>query len=235
MAPLLVAVSVLATCSCVNMLQTAFPIVFLPELNQTEAEAVRQFRTEELSQLSRPDLVRVWHTLPPPTYGRGLAGFHRGEIIRVGPLHPASRVLTHRLFGPGLWEGKRLSPRNGRGENVFVERTAQSGRRGGGGGGGRWGRGAKKTRDKPFKMSIGPSCIDKKPCLVLDYGNAAGGAGGGRGANSFPWCTMRDELREVRPGVLLGMGGMGATLGNLNSAMFTLSRGGRKSPPPKRW
>ena len=67
----------------------------------------------------------------------------------------------------------------------------------------------------PFEARISVSRYDGKPALVLDY--APGG--------SFLWGTvlgMRDELREVAPGVWLGLGSMAASGGVANSAPFVM-------------
>ena len=91
------------------------------------------------------------------------------------------------------------------GENIFITRRVPTGRR---------------VKSQAFKMQIERSVLDKKPALVFDYHESDV-------RNCFPWSTMRDEVREIRPGILLGIGGMGATLGNLNSAIFTLERNRR--------
>ena len=47
----------------------------------------------------------------------------------------------------------------------------------------------------PFATHFGPSAIDGKPCLVLDYDQPEN-----------PWLIrqIHDELRQVGPGVFLG-------------------------------
>eukprot|EP00962_Isochrysis_galbana_P009482 scaffold2643_cov117-Isochrysis_galbana.AAC.12 len=68
-----------------------------------------------------------------------------------------------------------------------------------------------------FRASISPSALDGQPALVLDY----------RAAGEPLWGTvagMRDELRQVMPGVLIGMGGMVVTGGVRNAAPFILVR-----------
>jgi hypothetical protein len=47
----------------------------------------------------------------------------------------------------------------------------------------------------PFKTTIEPSAIDGAPCIFLDYRLAA---------NPKPIQMIRDELREIRPGLFLG-------------------------------
>jgi hypothetical protein len=56
------------------------------------------------------------------------------------------------------------------------------------------------------------SSIDGRRSLTLDYS----------AENGLFWGTMRDELRQVRPGLLLGLGSIGALGGALNSAVFCL-------------
>ena len=56
---------------------------------------------------------------------------------------------------------------------------------------------------------------DGKPALLLDYSQG----------DSFLWGTlmgMHDELREVSPGIWLGLGSMAATGGMANSAPFLM-------------
>jgi len=73
-----------------------------------------------------------------------------------------------------------------------------------------------EVRGCPFEMRIDASRLDGKSALILDYGTAQGDRlwGGVLG--------MRDELREVVPGVLVGLGSMGATGGVRNCAPFVL-------------
>jgi len=47
----------------------------------------------------------------------------------------------------------------------------------------------------PFATSIEPSAIDGAPCIFLDYD---------RDPNPRPIRMIRDELREIRPGLFLG-------------------------------
>ena len=68
---------------------------------------------------------------------------------------------------------------------------------------------------RDFKWSIADSNYDGRPALVLDYA-AAGEPLWGRVLG------MRDELREVEPGLWLGLGSMTATGGHRNCAPFLL-------------
>lgn len=65
---------------------------------------------------------------------------------------------------------------------------------------------------RPFAASISHSNRDGRPTLVLVYHGFWGKIVG-----------MRDELRQLEPGVLLGLGSMRATGGRFNSAPFLLA------------
>lgn len=65
---------------------------------------------------------------------------------------------------------------------------------------------------RPFAASISHSNRDGRATLVLEYHGFWGGIVG-----------MRDELRQLEPGVLLGLGSMRATGGRFNSAPFLLA------------
>ena len=70
---------------------------------------------------------------------------------------------------------------------------------------------------RTFGTQIAPSALDGRPALVLDYAQL--GHGDGLWGNVM---GMRDELREIAPGVLLGLGSMLATGGPRNCAAFLL-------------
>ena len=74
---------------------------------------------------------------------------------------------------------------------------------------------------RPFELKIEASRLDGQPCLVLDYGVS------GEGLGDALWggvLGMRDEIREVVPGVLVGLGSFRATGGVRNCAPFVLVR-----------
>ena len=74
---------------------------------------------------------------------------------------------------------------------------------------------------RSFKATVQPSWFDGRPALVLEYDQG----------DSLLWGTllgMRDELREVAPGVWLGLGSMRATGGVRNAAPFVMWSAARK-------
>jgi hypothetical protein len=187
------------TGSTVNIGQGIAPLI-VPPLSDAKLSDLRKNTPEALESLSRFELVRLWHSLPPPTTTIQMEGFYQGTILPAGPLAPVSSFITHRLFGPGEWAGKCFKNGGKAGNNVFALRRQSQ---------------AKLRGSRDFAVSLRSSMLDRRPCCSLDYGVAG---------NSFPWCGMRDELREVRPGLWLGLGSMIATGGPLNSAAFTLQK-----------
>jgi hypothetical protein len=187
------------TGSTVNIGQGVAPLL-LPPLSEATISNARKGTPETLATLSRFELVRLWHSLPPPTTTGLIAGYYQGTVLPAGPLAPVSSFVTHRLFGPGKWAGKNFKIGGKAGNNVFVLRDQSRALRG----------------SREFALSLQSSLLDRRPCCALDYGDKCG--------NQFPWCGMRDELREVKPGLLLGLGSMTAFGGPLNSAVFTLQK-----------
>ena len=81
--------------------------------------------------------------------------------------------------------------------------------------------GEEERRSLAFTARVDASRLDGRPALILEYSNKGTGAG-----DSFWGSTlgMRDELREVAPGVLLGLGSLRAFGGVRNCAPFVLVR-----------
>lgn len=91
---------------------------------------------------------------------------------------------------------------------------------------------------RSFEALIGPSRLDGQPALILDY------AAEGEGRSDVLWgkvLGMRDEIREVLPGVLVGLGSMRMTGGVHNCAPFVLveaeggAEGGGASKAAEEW
>ena len=128
-----------------------------------------------------------------------------GEILFLGALAPAGSIVTHRLFpvkgAERKWLGKRFDRRGDVGTNRF--------RRGD----------DDEALGRDFSWSISRSRRDGEEALVLNYAAAP------TPDRLFGTVLrMRDELRELEPGVLLGIGSMAATGGMRNGAPFILRR-----------
>jgi hypothetical protein len=124
--------------------------------------------TDELLQMSGSQLDELFGTLP------------------AGPL-PTGRGAGTALLGPGT-RGRRLGA-------AFVRRTAWQGKDLAPDGR------SLRNRIGPFglravsaQVDAGPSRVDGRPCVVLDYSRT-------------PWPArwVRDEMREVEPGRYLGI------------------------------
>ena len=146
------------------------------------------------------EFVAAWRAGRPP---KAFAGRRfDGDLLMLGVLAPVSQLITHALFAPGRrWRGKLFFDSDA-GVNCF--------------GGGVLRRG--------FGARVASSALDGRPALVLDYAAPrVGDVVWGRGVG------MRDEIREVAPGVLVGLGSMRATGGARNCAPFVLVDAGRGS------
>lgn len=125
-----------------------------------------------LSHLTLDDLLRMDRCQLECLYRQAPVacvhcGFHRGQAIRC----PGScwTVPLSRLYGLA-WKGKNFS-----GCGIVN----------------RWLLGLKAIRGQ---TGIGPSWLDGRPSLVLDYQG-----------HSLVWDEVRDELRQVGPGLYLGI------------------------------
>jgi hypothetical protein len=138
-----------------------------------------ELKPETLAAMSREELEALYLRAKAPHSLEALDGEPRGYLLDVAGLSRTPLASLVRLLGTSAslpWEGKTF-----RGE-----------------GGGR-GEGINRMRPlgevAPFVTSIEASAIDGAPCVVLDYGQAA---------NPWPIRAIRDELREVSPGLLFG-------------------------------
>ena len=135
---------------------------------------------DDLAALDSPALERIYRGGRAPTSVAPLDGDPRCRMLAVrgapGPIGAALRALAASSRFP--WAGKRFASEHaGRGSGINRVRLA---------GDRRW---------FPFVTTIEPSAIDGQPCVFLDYRLAA---------NPRPIQMIRDELREVAPGLFLG-------------------------------
>ena len=144
------------------------------------------------SWTTKAEFVSTWKALAPPP--ETVDGEWDGELEFLGAAAPVNGFITNRLFtvGGGRWLGKAFGP-DGDGANRFAGGVA----------------------GRPFRYGVEASRLDGKPALVLNYA----------AAGDRLWGTtlrMRDGLRELEPGVLLGLGSMAGTGGAKNCAPFVL-------------
>lgn len=147
-----------------------------------------------LALQKKSDFVALWRVgkVPSSLFGREMSA----QLLPLGILWPSSWAITHLLFAPGrYWLGKSFPEEvGGIGINIF--------------------RGPMRSRR--FRADVSPSLLDDRPALVLDYAAEGGDVLWGR------ILGMRDELREVAPGLVLGLGSMKATGGAWNCVAFVL-------------
>jgi hypothetical protein len=135
---------------------------------------------DELAALSVGELRRVYARAEPPESLDALAGAPAGRMLSVvGPLdRPGVRSGVARLAKARWfpWRGKTFRAFDAA-SGEGVNRVTLLG---------------DKYR---FGLSLGRSVLDDRPCVVLDYDRTGN-----------PWAIrqIRDELREVSPGLFLG-------------------------------
>ncbi|MCE9571854.1 MAG: hypothetical protein K8W52_01730 [Deltaproteobacteria bacterium] len=134
---------------------------------------------DDLAALDSPALERVYRAGRASTIA-ALDGDPRCRMLAVrgapGPVGAALRAFAASSRFP--WAGKSFASESAsRGSGINRVRLA---------GDRRW---------FPFVTTIEPSAIDGQPCVFLDYRLAA---------NPKPIQMIRDELREVAPGLFLG-------------------------------
>ena len=143
---------------------------------------------------TKADFIAAWKASRPPQQYTGME--FDALLMPLGVLAPVTAFITHVLFGGitgGRWLGKSFSATSEVGFNRF----------------------SKAGSKIKFQATVQPSRLDGKPALALVYSNG----------DSTVWGSvmhMRDELREVAPGVWLGLGSMALTGGMLNSAPFIM-------------
>jgi len=158
----------------------------------------RSATVDDLGRLSRSEVLRLFHAAAAPEL-EALAGEYSAVILPVGLFAPLASFFTHTFFGPGRWHGKAFKPRGrdrGDGYNLFSSGTATTN--------------DALSRTRRFDTTIGPSRFDGRPSLCMDYGPH----------NRFLIHSMKDEIRQIAPGLYLGLGTMASGGGALNPAPF---------------
>ncbi len=153
----------------------------------------------DLRRLSKAELMQLFYASPPPDY-KTMGGRFEARLLSVGVMAPATAVFTHNFFGPGHWVGKSFQPgpsgADGTGDNLFSDGSS------------------KAIRARKNRIYIGPSLLDKKVSMHLDYAPYNGGL----------VHSMRDEVRMINTSLYLGMGHMALGGGSINPAPFVLMR-----------
>lgn len=135
---------------------------------------------DELAKASIGELTRIYREARAPSSLAALGGTPKGRMLTVvgplgrGPARAAVATLARAPFFP--WLGKRFE--------AFDDRTGQ---------------GINRVRllgeRYRFELRFDDSVLDGQRCVLLDYDLPD---------NPFFIRPIRDELREVRPGLFLG-------------------------------
>jgi hypothetical protein len=136
-----------------------------------------------LAQRSCDELDALYRASPPATTMRAADGALRGRMLAVRGLPAAIGGPLRRWAASSsfVWEGKTFEA-HGDTRGVGHNRVAVPSVLG-------------RQNLFPFETSFGPSAIDGKPTLILDYDLAV----------NPPYIRrIHDEIREVSPGVFLG-------------------------------
>ena len=154
---------------------------------------------------TKSDFYAAWRASIAPEASTLPGTVWDGELLFLGALAPAGSIVTHRLFpvkgAERKWLGKRFDQRGDVGTNRFRRGEDD------------------EALGRDFAWSISTSRRDGEEALVLNYAAAP------TPDRLFGTVLrMRDELRELEPGVLLGIGSMAATGGMRNGAPFILRR-----------
>ena len=188
----LIAVPVLLT--AVNIAQNYLGAGSARTLDELLGKRAATATSEDLAGLNKAQLRRVFAAATAPAPGV-LTGEFRARLLAGGVLGPASRLYTHRAFGPGRWVGKGFPPAEQAqvGYNLFERDGATS-------------------RVREMSLVTGPSRIVSGTSLLVNYGPH----------NSGTVATMRDELRQINDRLFIGMGYMAIGGGSINPAPFAL-------------
>ncbi len=145
------------------------------------AAGLRSIEIDDLADMSMVDLVDLYRAGTVPDSLRVLDSVTYGRMLTVrgldwrGAHDIFTRAASSRFFP---WAGKRFQHLD-RNEGTGINRIRLAGER-------LW---------YPFRTRIEPSAIDGAPCIAIDYDLPE---------NPSLIRALRDELREVSPGLFLG-------------------------------
>ncbi len=150
----------------------------------------------DVEKLSRAQVVQLYYAAQAPLYEE-MNGEYRATNVGGGVLTPAGNIYLRFFFGPGKWEGKGFSSKDGYGYNLFS--STKDG---------------KHTISRALKMKtyIGKSKYDDKDTFHVDY----------TPYNSIPTTFIRDEIRKINDTLYICTSVIGPIGGTLNPMPFIL-------------
>ncbi len=137
---------------------------------------------DDLAALDSDALARLYAEGTVPADLSGLVGRPKGRMLAVRatdgtPIFGALRFAAARSLFP--WDGKSFGAGT-KAEGTGINRVKL---------------GPLRYDWFPFKTRVEPSVVDGAPCIYLDYEQPG---------NPFFIARIRDEIRELRPGLFLG-------------------------------
>lgn len=137
---------------------------------------------DDLAALSSAELDALYRSAPASTSVAGLVGKPKGRMLAVRatdgtPVFGALRTIAS--LGAFPWDGKSFGALRAD-EGTGINRVKLPGLR---------------MDWFPFRTRLEPSAVDGRPCVYLDYEQPG---------NPFFIARIRDEIREVSPGLWLG-------------------------------
>ena len=206
MKKILIALSVLATLAVamtgINIAQKGFGVYGGESLEQILGVPADRATPSDVEKLSRAKVVKLFYAASAPLYYE-MNGEYKAAMVGGGIMGPPSRLYVAFIFGPGRWEGKAFSPKEGFGYNIF--KSSKNGKN-------------IIRRTRKMKVFIGKSQYDGKDSFNLDYSSFESGL----------FHSMRDEIRRINHRLYIGMGSLAAGGGTINPMPFILS--GEPSP-----
>jgi hypothetical protein len=168
-------------------------------MNEILGVPAEEVTINDIEKLSKSDVMQLFYAAAAPEFAR-MNGEYKAKLICVGVLAVANDFYAHHLMGPGHWEGKAFFPfekEKGWGYNLFTEKEN-----------------GKSIIARTMKMDtfVGKSRFDDKESFHLVY----------KAYNEGRNHSMRDEIRKINDGLLLGFGCITWNLDTLNPTPFIL-------------
>jgi hypothetical protein len=182
--------------TCVNIAQKGCGGYKGQTVEQIMGAPADKITAADIEKLSRAQVVQLYYAAKAPLYEE-MNGEYGATNVGGGVLTPAGDFYLRYFFGPGKWNGKGFSPKEGYGYNLFS--SAKDG---------------KDTVKRALKMKtyIGKSRYDNKDTFHVDY----------TPYNTIPTTFIRDEIRKINDRLYICSSVIAPIGGTLNPMPFIL-------------
>lgn len=181
----------------VNIIQNGSGTADGRTMDQILGKPALEAKAADVQNLSKSDIMQLFLAAKAPDL-REMNGEFNAELVNSGVLGFFAAWYSHKVMGPGHWDGKAFQAHNaavGEGYNLF-----------------QGGESKPVLRALRMETKIAPSEYDDKPSMFLVYAKYNDGLNH----------SMVDEIRRINDKLYLGMGGLGWSGGSLNPAPFLL-------------